>query len=209
VTRTPRKARTAAEVKGAKKAVATKAAETAAMTPKERAAQALKRHKSAEKAAATRKREVTAFELAHHGKKPKKGQLNPRGATGSLARTWVLGGNDEYDSCTATAFANSLLLVSGIRPSDEEVLALYEIAGLVSIKESLEALMDVGLAGVRPLSCDPVGFLAPGFVVGVTGDHTATYDWDSLITWGGKVRLCRAWQVEEAWSIEWPVKERT
>jgi hypothetical protein len=216
MSRQPRKARTAAQKIGATiggpKAAKTRAKNTALMTPKQRAAEHKKLQESALKAARTRAAEVKAFQAAHHGQKPSKGQLHPRGATGLLQGTWILGANDEYDSCIATAFANSLLLATGIRVPDEEVLALYEITGLVSIKESLEALSRVGLAGVKPVDCSPVtikeNIWTPGLILGVAGDHTIVFDSDGIITWGGKISY-GSWQVEEAWSIDWPVKERT
>ena len=82
-----------------------------------------------------------------------------RARTAGLARPsvsdgWILGGNDRWLTCAATAVANSLLLATGKRVSDEDVLALHEAAAGspdagASVLSVLEAAQEHGLAGVR------------------------------------------------------------
>lgn len=57
-----------------------------------------------------------------------------RARTAGLARAvrpgeWILGGNDQYLTCATAAVANSLLLATGKRASDEDVLELHRRAG--------------------------------------------------------------------------------
>jgi len=185
------------------KAAATKAAILAKDTPAQRALAHKKASAAAHKAATTRAKDVTLFELAHKGKKPTGTQLSA--FTKGLARPgsgpWILGGNDEFDSCVATAFANSLLLATGRRATEDDVLELFDITGLGTILEGLEALMIVGLAGCRPKSFAMTDVIGSGTVLGLPA-HAATADGDCLITWGDKVPLDPR-QVDQAWSIEW------
>lgn len=89
-----------------------------------------------------------------------------RARTAGLARaggggTWVLGGNDRYQTCAAAAVANSLLLATGERVSDEDVLVLHVAAAGspdagASVLGVLEAAQRYGLAGVTPAALSPV-----------------------------------------------------
>jgi hypothetical protein len=83
-----------------------------------------------------------------------------RARTAGLARAgdggeWVLGGNDRWDSCAAVAVANSLLLATGQRLSDDEVLGLHVAAGGdgesgASVLAALEAAGSSCGAAARP-----------------------------------------------------------
>jgi hypothetical protein len=74
---------------------------------------------------------------------------------GAAEDGWILGGNDGHRGCAAVAVANSLLMATGIRVDDEDVLALYLAASGggdsgASILATLAAAAEFGLAGVRP-----------------------------------------------------------
>ena len=80
-----------------------------------------------------------------------------RARTAGLARpgsggTWVLGDNDRYDSCAAVAVANSLLLATGTRLSDDKVLGLHVAAG-GGRESGASVLATLEAAGIRPSSC--------------------------------------------------------
>ena len=49
-----------------------------------------------------------------------------RKLAGPCSGGWVAGGNDLFETCAMTAVANSLLLSSGLRASDEEITAFGE-----------------------------------------------------------------------------------
>jgi len=121
---------------------------------------------------------------------------------------WIVGGNDDHDSCVQAAFANSLYLLTGFRVSDEEVLTLFG-SEATTLSEALESLMRNGLGGVYPHGFIRAPYLVPGAVLGVSlpEPHTVVYDDDGLITWGGKIEHGCA--VEEAYLIVWPEQERT
>jgi hypothetical protein len=73
---------------------------------------------------------------------------------GAVADGWILGGNDWHLGCAAVAVANSLLLSSGLRVSDQDVLDLYLAASGgcdtgASVRATLEATAEYGLAGMR------------------------------------------------------------
>jgi hypothetical protein len=92
------------------------------------------------------------------------GRDQARARTAGLARPagpgeWVLGGNDRYLTCAAAAVANSLLLATGIRVDDEDVLGLHLAAGGsldagASVLGVLEAAERYGLAEERPMFVD-------------------------------------------------------
>ncbi len=74
---------------------------------------------------------------------------------GAIADGWILGGNDWHQGCAAVALANSLLMATGLRASDRDVLDLYWLtaddpdtgAGILA---TLEAAAEYGLGGYRP-----------------------------------------------------------
>jgi hypothetical protein len=158
-----------------------------------------------------RKKVVRKVKRPKKVKKPVKRHL----AGPVLAGGWVTGWNDRLDSCVPAAIANSLLLATGVRASDGEVLALWERAGS-AIPAVLEAVARYGVAGVRPADfhlapldeIDWSDFIKPGLILGVDlpGPHAVLAVGGVWITWGQRYP---AWAfpdavVEEAWIIEWP-----
>lgn len=115
------------------------------------------------------------------------------------ASEWVLGGNDEHETCLITALANSLLLVHGVRATDGEILAAGEA---LTMLEALAWVGANGLAGMHPRSVQMNGHASPGAVL-VSGDHAVTSlrDRDETISWGG-VRPLQG-PLDEAWHIDW------
>lgn len=153
-----------------------------------------------------------------HPKKPKpKPKRGAAGLTMSPAdgALWLTGGNDEYPSCVATAIGNSLLAVTGIRVTDEDVLALHQWAGSgdgVSIADTLAKLAKHGIGGHRPAwyaPHEPGTGGRNGLIVGMTDgvdDHAVTLTRQGLISWGAPLsdKLAFGWQQDgEAWYINW------
>jgi hypothetical protein len=138
---------------------------------------------------------------------------------------WINGGNDVTDNCAAVAVANSLLLSSGLRISDAELLRLHDRAGPLSIPEALAAFREVSpcapaagdvarstLCGSARMTGYPGGgggqILAPGYLLlaGLAtphGPHAALVLGDSLVTWGGVTDWPDDWLLDEAWSVTW------
>jgi hypothetical protein len=97
---------------------------------------------------------------------------------GAVEDGWILGGNDWHLGCAAVAVANSLLMATGVRVSDEDVLALYLAASGgadsgASILATLAAAAKYGLAGIRPVSYGGAGpdsnrqpWIAGGYALG-------------------------------------------
>jgi hypothetical protein len=138
---------------------------------------------------------------------------------GAVEDGWILGGNDWHLGCAAVAVANSLLMATGWRASDEDVLALYLAAsgGMdagASVLATLEAAGEYGLAGVFPARFDPLDEGEPlddGVIVELVlrEPHAAVLSGDSVITWGREVPVTADFlsgQVTGAWRVEWPGK---
>jgi hypothetical protein len=180
------------------------------MSPKQKHALHVARHKAGVKAAVTFKKEVAAFKKKHGGAEPKKGQIHPprKLCSAAIDDEWILGGNDRADSCVAAAIANSLLAVTGIRANEDEVLALHETVGPVGILDTLLSLMRCGLAGVQPVGFVAWPYIGQGSILGVSlpEPHAVTYDNGELITWGGKIPFDPR-MVEEAWLVCWPATD--
>lgn len=111
----------------------------------------------------------------------------------------------ELPACGPVALAEHLAAFTGITASDEEVLALHERAGVVTLANLFEAAAD-GFAGTRLAwfeRCDP-GTVAPGLVYGVqlpAGYHAVLSHPAGMLTWG---RLMPWYGTpEEAWWLEW------
>jgi hypothetical protein len=162
----------------------------------------------------------SAAQAAHGGHAgpvagPVKGPATKRGAVGlALGSEWITGSNDELPSCVATAVANSLLAVTGIRVSDADVLELHELAGGgdgVSISDTLTAVMEHGIAGYRPrwIATTSTTHLTAGGILGLTdgkNDHAVTVTPEGLISWGALMGagLTHEWWIDgEIWHIEW------
>jgi hypothetical protein len=140
-----------------------------------------------------------------------------RARTAGLARAgaggaWVLGGNDQYLTCAATAVANSLLLATGQRLSDDEVLSLHlAAAGSLDAEASVQGVLeaaqrfglacgfDEGKADINPHALILELALAGGIHAVVLGDGFA-------VTWGQAVPVSTAfldWQAVAAWRVTW------
>ena len=116
-----------------------------------------------------------------------------------LEGPWVTGLNDEYPTCMATAVANSLLLTTGIRVSDEAVLDLHLRAGGDQVGATavdvLHELYCGGIGGIRPRS------VGPGLSVIALGPHAAAVTPGGLVTWGTLVPFAAGF--DDAWGIDW------
>jgi hypothetical protein len=127
---------------------------------------------------------------------------------------WITGGNDVADNCAAVAVANSLLLATGYRVADGELLRLHDRAGPLSIPEALAA------AWPRPslldaLTCEDViresrncrsEAWPSGTLLGLDtphGPHAALLLGGALVTWGGVTDWPDDWLLEEAWAVTW------
>ncbi len=116
-----------------------------------------------------------------------------------LEGPWVTGLNDVYPTCMATAVANSLLLETGIRVSDEAVLELHLRAGGdqdgATAADVLHELYCGGIGGIRPRS------VGPGLSVIAFGPHAAAVTPGGLVTWGMLVPFAAGF--DDAWAIDW------
>lgn len=168
------------------------------------------KHAGTRKHAATSKHRPTATKsaAAAHRAKVHTKALSPKQAR---ARALSLG---DVACCSASALGRSLRL-AGWPVGADDVLALYRLtaegvdAG-ASIWATLEAALRHGLAGVRPVSFEPVTDLeTPGRLllgVDMPGSHTVLADGGRWWSWGA------AWSppafpdavVEEAWRVVWP-----
>ena len=157
-----------------------------------------------------------------------------RARTAGLARPggeggWVLGGNDRYATCAAAAVANSLLMATGRRVADEDVLALHAAAAghpdrSASVLGVLETVQVHGLAGFAPEpSCSDaarlLGSLGSDTKTSVIlelalpgGIHAVLLADGFAVTWGRAVPVTEAFlasQAIAAWAVTWPGRTRT
>ena len=125
---------------------------------------------------------------------------------------WVLGGNDRYQTCAAAAVANSLLLATGQRLSDEDVLGLHvaaagSLGAPASVLGVLEAAQrhglpcgfDEGKADISPHALILELALPGGIHAVALGDGFA-------VTWGDAVAVDTAFPAQQAvaaWRIDW------
>jgi hypothetical protein len=126
---------------------------------------------------------------------------------------WIAGQNNEQPSCVATAIANSLLAIKGVRATDDQVLRLHRHAGGddgVRISDALASVMQSGLAGYRPSGYWLTGYSGSnGLIVGLSdgvNDHAATLTYQGLISWGAPLdaELAQGWLYDgESWCIDW------
>jgi hypothetical protein len=121
---------------------------------------------------------------------------------GPCSPWFVSGGNDMAGTCTMTAVANSLLLATGRRACDEEILAFGEA---LSIAQAIELAGCRGLAGVRLAGAWPLAAPVPGCVVRLEldeGDHAALLAGAGLmVSWGALVPA--RGRAAEAWALDW------
>lgn len=134
--------------------------------------------------------------IAKYKPKPKaktkaKTKAKKRGATGTcLDGYWVTGGNDRLETCVPVAVANSLLITTGYRVPDWQILAL---AGERSIEDVLAEL------GFPFREAEGV---ADGVILGVAGGHTVTALDGGAVSYGGHVDLA-PYVIEEMWEVDW------
>lgn len=137
-----------------------------------------------------------------HPRHPKRGLAGP-----ALAGWWITGGNDQLDNCAAVAVANSLLLATGRRLPDAELLRLHDRAGPLSIPEALAALRPAKFK-FWPESLNlAAANESPGCIAGLDtphGPHAALLLGDALVTWGGVMDWPDDWLLDEAWEVTWP-----
>lgn len=115
--------------------------------------------------------------------------------------------------CSAEALAASLRL-AGWPVADVDVLALHKLTAsspdaAAPLWRTLEAALAYGLAGVRPVSFEPVSLDDPAAVIlGLDlpeAPHAVTLDPSGGVwSWGGLYDLGGEAVVEEAWTVTWP-----
>jgi hypothetical protein len=109
----------------------------------------------------------------------------------------------------ATAIANSLMTVTGLPVTDDDVMLLFGQAGGnrrgVSMAVCLAALATHGIGGHKPSGrCCPVtGALETGDIVGLAGTHAAVYTGEGLVSWGELTPQADAVPDGEVWRISW------
>lgn len=175
-------------------------------------------------------RALKAWERAHpftkgfKKPKPRPHTARARGAVMPPALTdwrqdcsWVLGGNDTYDTCTMTALANQQLVGLRGHATDEEIIAAGEN---LSIDDAFRYVGEYGLDGLElraVYSASPRdAAVAGGLVLGLNtawGPHTVvTLGGGKVVSWGRVLPLTAlavgTWptqfiDVEEAWAVEW------
>lgn len=119
--------------------------------------------------------------------------------------------NLDVACCAAEALAASLRL-TGREVSDSDVLDLYwhttqdPDAG-ATLRDTIQAAAEFGLAGVQLLDARPAARLAAGVVLGVDlrERHAVTVDRHGVWTWGGwrPVSCGLLAAADEAWVITW------
>ena len=140
-----------------------------------------------------------------------------RARTAGLARpgtgaAWVLGGNDRYQTCAAAAVANSLLLATGQRLSDEDVLGLHvAAAGSLGAPASVLCVLEAAQRHGLPCSFDegkadinPHGLIVELALPG--GIHAVALGDGFAVTWGDAVSVDTAFPAQQAvaaWRIDW------
>lgn len=118
---------------------------------------------------------------------------------------WITGGNLTGPTCVATAVANSLLVVTGYRAGDADVLELARRTGAdgegVSIEDTLAEAHRSGFAGWRPWFTQ-ADDLEWGAIAGAGGTHAVVSAPGGLVSWGGI--LPDWWELDgELWLVKW------
>lgn len=118
---------------------------------------------------------------------------------------WVTGGNLTGPSCAATAAANSLLVCTGYRATEADVLMLASLSRAdgegVSVYDTLATANLFGLAGWTP-EFEPADELEDGVIAGAAGTHAVVSAPAGLISWGGI--LPDWWELDgELWRVKW------
>ena len=150
-----------------------------------------------------------------------------RARTAGLARpggggAWIPGGNDLYPTCAAAAVANSLLLATGKRVSDEDVIGLHvAAAGSLDAEASMLAVLEAtpgtgtfsrlrwqaenGVGNGRKIyPAAPTPLILEIALPG--GIHAVLLADGFAITWGRAVPVTPAFlkqRVIAAWTVKW------
>lgn len=116
---------------------------------------------------------------------------------------------DGVPCCVAQAVAESLYLATGVRVSDEDILALHWAAGGsedtgTTVPDVLEAAQARALSGYRP-------HLAPGAAVPVIvamdlpggQSHTVVADGDGWWSWGERYQPRTDVVITGTWAVRW------
>ena len=113
---------------------------------------------------------------------------------------------DSLPACAAAALAEHLWYWTGTAVTDEEVLALHELAGGhgAPIAEVLEAAAEHGLGGWRPDTWTGYAEPVPGLLCGLqlaAGYHAVLALPRGMLSWG----MILPWPAspEEMWHLEW------
>jgi hypothetical protein len=121
---------------------------------------------------------------------------------------WLPGCDEERPVCAVTAVANHLLAATGIIASDDEMLALHELAGGDSgatIGNVLDACVHCGLGRRHLVMFGMADRASPGTVTGLRmagGYHAVlTAPAGMMISWG--MVLPQLGYPEEAWYLDW------
>lgn len=127
---------------------------------------------------------------------------------GAVAGGWVLGWNDDLDSCAAAALANSLLACTGHRVADRDVLDLYLAVTRgrdtgAAMGATLDAAAVLGLGGWYPAAVqwteDPLG---DGTIVALP-QHAAVICGGDLISWGQPCPADSMGPPAGGWTLAW------
>jgi hypothetical protein len=172
----------------------------------------LPRHVAAHRVEKARKKREKVKEHRAKHKEARPGLTGP--APGVSREPWVLGGNDWHSGCVSAAVANSLLLATGQRATDQEVLDLHlSVTGdawaTADIPAVLTELLRGGLAGTVPAAVSQAPSLDEAGIVVLElddGVHAAALSEGVLITWGEAKPVSRTWLEEhalEAWQVWW------
>jgi len=143
-----------------------------------------------------------------------------------LPGAWILGGNDAADNCAAVAVANALLVATGHRVPDAELLRIHSLAGPLSIADVLDALtceyvirisrnrrseawptrtlLGAAFTELQPQPGDAVPWPVVAGLATPHGPHAGLLlPGGGLVTWGGEMALPDDWDVEECWAVTW------
>jgi hypothetical protein len=125
---------------------------------------------------------------------------------------WVTAWNGQWPTCAAAAVANSLLVATGWRVSDDDVLALHTAAGGTAdtgpvMVDVLYELLACGVAGVRPRSVTAVDRPRAGDVAVVLAPswepHAVALTDDGPVSWGTVLPAALLGYACEVWEVTW------
>jgi hypothetical protein len=151
-----------------------------------------------------RYRAYIAYVDKHYPEKAKKPEKARKAIASRAGDAWILGQNDELETCSVTAIANSLRHALGVLTPDDEIASFGES---LDIARAMRMVMMFGLAGQQLARASLVPFMRPGCVTGMMipdGPHAALYlGHDTWASWGGAVQLDDGLVIEEIWQLDW------